>query len=290
MHGEPGDFRAGVAGEVSGAGDQSGQQFGGGVERYLDCLAGGDACPRFPRGKRRGETVDSRFEHRGPLRGRSDPRACGLPHGATGRRARGGVRSVGVDEFLGNVKRLVGDSEDLLGAGHILGVERESVGCVAVGVIGGGEADVGSEHQEGRPAIALSGGDQRRLEGVEILTDVAKLDDPPAVAGETRAYVVIAGERGAAVNGDPVVVEDAHKTIESEMTGERRRLMTHPLHQAAIPGDHPGVVGDGLGAEALPLQSLRQRHADGVRESLTERSGRDLDAGRVTGLRVPGGA
>ncbi len=70
------------------------------------------------------------------------------------------------------------------------------------------------------------------------------------------------------------------------MTGERRRLMADALHHATVTGDHEREVVLGLGTEAGPQVLLGDGHADCVRESLTERPGRDLDAGGVTGFRV----
>jgi hypothetical protein len=54
------------------------------------------------------------------------------------------------------------------------------------------------------------------------------------------------------------------------------------FHQAAVAEEHIGVVVDDGKAWAVELgrqHVLRQRHADGVRESLAERTGGGLHAG-----------
>ena len=130
---------------------------------------------------------------------------------------------------------------------------------------------------------------QRRLEGIEVVGDLAEFDDVPAVAPEAAGYVVAVGEFGLAVDRDVVVVVDRDELVEPEVAGERGRLVRHALHQATVTGDHERVVVDGVGAEPVGEDPLGDRHADSVGEALTERSGGDLDARRVTGLGVAGG-
>ena len=72
------------------------------------------------------------------------------------------------------------------------------------------------------------------------------------------------------------------------MTGERRRFVRDALHEAAVAGDHEGVVVLGLGAEAGAQIGFGDRHADGVGEALSERPGGDLDTGGVARLGVAG--
>ncbi len=73
------------------------------------------------------------------------------------------------------------------------------------------------------------------------------------------------------------------------MAGEVDRLMREALHQAAVARDDIGVVVDEVVAEARRGKTLRDRHADGRREALSERAGRRLDAGRVAKFGVAGG-
>ena len=72
------------------------------------------------------------------------------------------------------------------------------------------------------------------------------------------------------------------------MAGERGGLVADALHEAAVAGDHEGVVVARLGAEVGPQVALGDGHADRVGEALAERAGRDLDAGGVVHLGVAG--
>ena len=84
----------------------------------------------------------------------------------------------------------------------------------------------------------------------------------------------------------------SHKTISFDellLAGEPDRLVADPLHQAAVAGDHPGVVVDDLAPEARREALLGDRHADRVGEPLAERPGRRLDALGVAVLGMPGG-
>ena len=64
------------------------------------------------------------------------------------------------------------------------------------------------------------------------------------------------------------------------MSGEVDGLVAHALHQAAVAGDHVGVVVDEAGI-ARGQRLLGDRHADRGRETLPERAGGRLDAERV---------
>ena len=80
----------------------------------------------------------------------------------------------------------------------------------------------------------------------------------------------------------------SHITIsrrEPLLAGEPDRLVADPLHQAAVAGDHPGVVVDDLPPEARRQALLGDRHADRVGEPLAERPGRRLDPRGVAVLR-----
>ena len=74
------------------------------------------------------------------------------------------------------------------------------------------------------------------------------------------------------------------------MSGERGGLVADALLETAVARDHERVVADDVTAEARPQVPLGDAHADAVRESLTERPRRHLDASRHEVLRVPRGA
>ncbi len=130
---------------------------------------------------------------------------------------------------------------------------------------------------DGRSVTAFAA-DERRLERVAVVGDLAEVHDVPAVGLEPLADVVAVGERGVAVDGDVVVVVDADQVAEALVPGERRRLVTDALHEAAVAGDHERVVVDHVVAELRAQAALGDRHADCVGEALTERTGGDLDA------------
>ena len=71
------------------------------------------------------------------------------------------------------------------------------------------------------------------------------------------------------------------------MTRERDRLVADALHQAAVARHAIGEVVDDVVAITPVEQPLRQRHADGIAETLTERAGGRFDAGRMAIFRVP---
>ncbi len=75
------------------------------------------------------------------------------------------------------------------------------------------------------------------------------------------------------------------------MPAERRRLARYPLHEVAVRDERVGAVRHDLvpgPVEVVGEVALGDRHAHGVREALTERARRHLDAGRAAALRVAG--
>ncbi len=72
------------------------------------------------------------------------------------------------------------------------------------------------------------------------------------------------------------------------MAGERGGLVADTLLETAVAGDHERVMVDHVVAELCTQASFGNRHADGVRESLTKGTGRDLDADGELRLGVTG--
>ena len=58
------------------------------------------------------------------------------------------------------------------------------------------------------------------------------------------------------------------------MPRERRRLIGHALHQAAVTGEHVGHVVDQVSTELRPQPRLGEGHAHTVREPLAQGAGR----------------
>ena len=124
------------------------------------------------------------------------------------------------------------------------------------------------------------------LERVAVVGDLAEVLDVPAVRREALADVVGRGELRRAVDRDAVVVEHDVEAAESEVAGERRRLVADALHEAAVAGDRPDVVVDERRAEAVAQEALGDGHADAFAKPWPSGPGRDLDAHRVPGLGV----
>ena len=74
------------------------------------------------------------------------------------------------------------------------------------------------------------------------------------------------------------------------MTGQRDRFLGNAFHQAAVAGQHIGVMVDKVIAEGRVHDALAERHADAVGEALAERAGGRLDAGGVAIFGMAGGA
>ncbi len=108
----------------------------------------------------------------------------------------------------------------------------------------------------------------------------------PARGLEAGDLVFAGREAGRAVNRDAVIVEQHDQLAEPEVARERDRLLADALHQAAVAGDHPGVMIDDRVAQAGIQKAFGERHANGIGEPLAERSRRRLDTGRVAVFRM----
>ena len=72
------------------------------------------------------------------------------------------------------------------------------------------------------------------------------------------------------------------------MAGKRDRLLRDAFHQATVASDDVSVVVKQLAVTRIP-DTLGDRHADGISETLPERPGRRLDALGVAVLRMARG-
>ena len=119
-------------------------------------------------------------------------------------------------------------------------------------------------------------------------------DDVPSVGLEAPGRVVAepcVDVRLVGVDRDPVVVVEHDQLAQAERSGKRAGLVRDALHQAAVPGKHVGVVIDDVEARPVELgrkHPFRDRHADGVGQSLSERSGGGLHPGRAAVFRMAG--
>src|SRR5690606_8973168 len=111
----------------------------------------------------------------------------------------------------------------------------------------------------------------------------------PAVRFETLRRVVGEPALHFAVDRNTVVVVKRNQFAELEGAGERTRFVRDTLHQAAIAEKCVAVMVDDSVAVTVELRGenfFRQRHADGIGEALTERTGGGLDTRRVAVLGV----
>jgi len=147
------------------------------------------------------------------------------------------------------------------------------------------EADYRAAGDHRGAVCGLPGGRDR----VADLVGVVPVDllHVPAAGTEAGGLVVRHGQRGRAVDGDGVVVEEQDQLAELEVPGERDGLMADALHQAAVAGEHVGVVVHQLRPELRRQDALAKRQADRVADALAERAGRGLDPVGVLVFRVP---
>ena len=134
----------------------------------------------------------------------------------------------------------------------------------------------------------------RLLDGRADGGDVVPVDPRlhvPAVSLEPLGRVVGEPALGLAVDRDAVVVVADDELAQAQRAGERCGLVRDAFHQAAVADeDIRPMVDDGVvrPVENGGEQSLGKRHPDRVRETLAERSGRRLDAGRDAVFGVAG--
>jgi hypothetical protein len=194
---------------------------------------------------------------------------------------------------LGKMERgLRGPTHELLGSQDLVGTERSAVGLGGVALGRRGIGDVGPEDDQRRLLGLGAGGFERRRDTGEVVA-VPHAHHVPAVGLEPPLHVLGERERGVTVDGDVVVVVHHGKLAEAEVAGERRRLAGHAFHEVAVAGEGPDpmihhpVAG---AVEVFRQEPLGHRHADRVREALSQRAGRGLDARGVSPLGMPRGA
>ncbi len=201
------------------------------------------------------------------------PRPLGL---AVRARAPGVPRRVDVLRHLERLVRPV----DRLARRRDLGVaERFAVRLLGAGAPRRTLADDRLRDDQRRLVAALALRD-RLVDGI----DVVAVDRPhhvPAVRAEALRGVVGEPVLDLAVDRDSIVVVDRDELVELPGAGQRRRFMRNAFHHATVAEQHIGPVIDDVEAGPVELgcqQFLRQRHADRIGETLSERSGGGLDA------------
>ena len=212
----------GVAGEIGCARHQCRHGVERRIERLLDRDPGGDRLAVGERGEcllPAGQTcrMPGGIPQRGIDAGRVVPLAPGGHLCVTAAGAVGPVRS---DQVVRRPERLVRDAHHGLGAGDVLGGERVAVGVGVVGEVGARESDVAAQDEQARAVGLGHATTDAGLERIEVVGDLAELIDVPSVGLETLGDVVAVREVRVAVDGDVVVVVDAHESAETQMAGE----------------------------------------------------------------------
>ncbi len=159
------------------------------------------------------------------------------------------------------------------------GAERRAVALLGAAFGRRAEADGGAAGDQRRPVGFFGrfngGGDRRGI----VAVDAGRR---PASGREALHLIDRVGERQRAVDRDAVVVEQHDQLVQLQMPGERDRFLADALHQVAVGREHVCRMIDEIAAEQRGEVALGDGHADGVGQPLAERSGRGLDAGRVT--------
>ena len=130
---------------------------------------------------------------------------------------------------------------------------------------------------------------QRGVDRGEIVP-VSDRHGVPAIGIETAGAIFRKCDVGAGRKSDVVVVVQADQLAEPQMPGQRRRFRRHALHQVAIADDRVSGVIDHVKPWPVVARGqlrLRDRHADGIGETLPERTGGGLDAWRQAALGMP---
>src|SRR5687768_522179 len=95
---------------------------------------------------------------------------------------------------------------------------------------------------------------------------------------ESLLHILRERQTSFSFDGDVVVVVKVNEIAEAEVAGERGGLGADAFHQIAVRADRVDVVVDGregrVRVETRGHHLRGERHADAVREPLTERSGR----------------
>ena len=114
----------------------------------------------------------------------------------------------------------------------------------------------------------------------------------PVLRYKTCAYVFLERDVGVAFDGDFVIVIEENELAKLMCAGKRASLVRNPFFQTPVAAERVGVMVDNfvLGG-VIPSGKMRfgERHTDGVRDALPQRSGRRFDACGVTVFWVSGG-
>ena len=191
-------------------------------------------------------------------------------------------------DVVGNLERAVLPAQLLAGGGDFVLAQGGAVHAGGAGLVGGTEADGGLAADQRGLVVHRGGAVDGGRDGLgTVAVDV--FDHVPAVGLEAGGGVVVEPAVGVAVDGDVVVVVEHDQLAQLERAGQRAGLVRDAFHQAAVAGEHPGVVIDDVvlvGVVAGGQQFFGQRHADAIGQALPQRAGGGFHARRVLALGV----
>ena len=111
----------------------------------------------------------------------------------------------------------------------------------------------------------------------------------PTVGFKTLGGIVGKPFRYLTVDRNSVVVVQYNELAQLQGAGQRAHLMGDTFHQAAVSCKHIGVMIDDIMSVTIELRRegfFRNRHANCIGQTLTQRSGSGFYTGCVTELRV----
>ena len=132
----------------------------------------------------------------------------------------------------------------------------------------------------------LCGGDGLG-DGVHVMS--VNRQNLPTICFKTARGIFRDSKVGAAINRDAIVIEQNDQAIKLHMSGHRCSFVADPFHQAAITGNHIGIVINKIGAECGGEVAFSHRHANRIGKPLAERAGGRFNAAGMTKFRVTGG-
>ncbi len=156
---------------------------------------------------------------------------------------------------------------------------------VAAGLVGRALADAGGAGNQARARIGSGLGEGAANVG-EVMPVTAR--DVPAGRRVARLHVLARRHGDRAVDRNLVIVPQDIETAEAEMARKTDGFVVDAFHEAAVAGDHPGLVIDQRIAEHRIQMPLGHRHADGHGQPLPQRAGGGLDARQLEILGVAG--
>ncbi len=195
------------------------------------------------------------------------------------------------------VEHAVGDQElRVLGPAIDLLRRLDDVGAHGVAVRLGrasdrrAVADDGLQHDQGGGGVIGLEGLDGAGEGLGVV-GVVEVDDAPAIAFETLAYVLAEGQRRAAFDGDAVAVVDPAQVRQFLVAGDRGGFGSDPLHHVAVAAEDIDIVIEQGGVRLVEVRAqpaAGHGHADRIAAALAQRAGGGFYAGGQAVFRVAG--